>query len=368
MKRIDYLNRRLTCAAGASLLLSLSTAHAQSSVTLYGQLDAGVLYTNKTIDPATGQNAGKQVSQVNSGLNPSFFGVRGKEDLGGGMAAIFNLQSGISLANGGFDNSNGGLFGRLAWVGLESDYGTVRLGLQFSPFEDALFETDPRTYSQFVSNITVYANNAPTGIFVSNAVSYVSPKIAGFTGRVMMALGGVAGDFSAGRLYSASLKYDLGGLLVNAAIINEADHPSVLSSEPFTTPLTARTIGAAYTFNKISVRASFANYNSPLRIDDNVRSGGDNNVYNVGFDISALPDISFNGSVYLIHDQHDSASHTVMGALGATYFLSSRTSLYAQVGVADNHGTENIGLALDGAADGVRGTTVGANVGITHNF
>ena len=78
--------------------------------------------------------------------------------------------------------------------------------------------------------------------------------------------------------------------------------------------------------------------------------------------------VTLNGTVFLIHDQHDSSSHTLMGALGATYFLSKRTSLYAQVGIADNHGTENIGLTLDGARDGVRGTTVGANVGIAHNF
>src|ERR1700748_1398138 len=73
-------------------------AHEQSSVTLYGIVDASLIYTSKTLDPATGQNAGHQYSFTDSGLSGSRFGIRGAEDLGGGMRAIFQLESGISVA------------------------------------------------------------------------------------------------------------------------------------------------------------------------------------------------------------------------------------------------------------------------------
>jgi predicted porin len=104
---------------------------AQSSVTLYGVLDAGLMFTNKSYDPATGQNGGKQFEMISSGLEPSVFGLTGQEDLGGGLKAKFKLESGISLANGGFDNTNGGLFGRQAWLSLDSNV-LVVLGTQYS--------------------------------------------------------------------------------------------------------------------------------------------------------------------------------------------------------------------------------------------
>ncbi|HKT95049.1 MAG TPA: porin, partial [Paraburkholderia sp.] len=89
-------------------------AHAQSSVTLYGIVDGSVLYTSHTLNTQTGQNAGHQFSFTDSGMTGSSFGLRGAEDLGGGMRAVFMLESGISVANGQFGNSNGNLFGRQA--------------------------------------------------------------------------------------------------------------------------------------------------------------------------------------------------------------------------------------------------------------
>lgn len=57
-----------------------------------------------------------------------------------------------------------------------------------------------------------------------------------------------------------------------------------------------------------------------------------------------------------------------MGAVGATYNLSKRTALYAQMGIANNHGAMNTGLSVDGALYGVQGTTVGADIGVRHLF
>jgi predicted porin len=352
-----------------SALLFPAAGWAQGSVTLYGTLDAGFLYTNKSPDVTTGQNGGKQVEFVNSGMEPSVFGLEGQEDLGGGMKTKFKLESGISVANGGVDNTNGNFFGRQAWVSVLGNFGEVKAGLQFSPFILALFDSDPRSFSQFGSAVTVYANNTFTGTFTSNAISYTSPKIAGLTASLLYSLGGVAGDFHAGRQYSGSLKYEYGGVMVNAAIIDESNSSDALANSSFfTMPLEGRTVGVAYRFASVNVKASFTNYKAPEMLVDGVTSGGDANVWNVGFDYFATPEFDINSGIWIVRDPHNSNNHSVTWALGTTYSISKTTSLYAQVGVVNNHGTDIYGLDRDGAQEGGNGTTIGTSLGIVHKF
>ncbi|WP_425466933.1 porin, partial [Paraburkholderia dinghuensis] len=108
-----------------------ATAHAQSSVTLYGSIDAGILYLNNAGGHSLWQQSG-------SALSNTYFGLRGAEDLGGGTKAIFRLQSAFNINNGGFAR-NESLFNRLAYVGLQNDtYGTLTLGRQFDSVVDYL--------------------------------------------------------------------------------------------------------------------------------------------------------------------------------------------------------------------------------------
>ncbi|WP_179405621.1 porin, partial [Burkholderia guangdongensis] len=166
-------------AAGACAFAAIPAAHAQSSVTLYGIADASLLYTSKTQAP-DGSNAGRQFSFQTAGQNATRFGLRGSEDLGGGLSAIFNLESGINIGNGGFANSNGNFFGRQAWVGINGGFGTVTAGLQFSPFLMSVFATDSRDLKQFGSGLINYVDNViVTGLFNPNSVMYTSPDIAG---------------------------------------------------------------------------------------------------------------------------------------------------------------------------------------------
>ncbi|WP_321951655.1 porin [Paraburkholderia bannensis] len=345
------------------------TVWAQSSVTLYGVLDAGFIYTNKSFNPANGQNGGKQFQMISSGLEPSVFGLTGQEDLGGGVRAKFKLESGISLANGGFDNSNGGLFGRQAWISLASNLGELKAGVQFSPFILALYDSDPRSMAQFASNISVYGNNTFTGSFVSNAITYISPKLAGFTASLMYALGGVAGDFKAGRQYSASLKYEGAGLLVNAAVYDaSAGNEASLNDTLFKVPLIAKTFGLGYTISSFTVKGSFTNYKAPETNLGGLVGGGNHDVWNLGFVYNATPALTINSGVWYQRDPHESGTHGLLVALGSQYSLSRRTSLYAQVGVANNRGRSTLGLDVDGALQATNGTTVGGGVGILHKF
>ena len=209
----------LKLTAGAASLMFAGMVQAQSSVTLYGVVDGGLLYTSKTLNSITWQNAARQFSLIDSGASPSQFGIGGTEDLGDGLKAQFKLESGFSVATGAYNDSNGNQFGRQAWIALDGRFGNVKAGLQFSPFFLALYESDPRQFSLFGSAVVNYVDNViGTGIFNPNAVSYTTPNIAGFEGAVLYALGGEAGNFQAGRQYPASLKYDNGSLMINAAI------------------------------------------------------------------------------------------------------------------------------------------------------
>jgi predicted porin len=352
-----------TSAVAASAMLFSIAAHAQSSVTLYGILDGGLLYLSKTQN-ASGGNGGKFFGFSDSIVMPSMFGMKGHEDLGGGMSAEFDLESGINISNGGLNDGNGNLFGRQAWVGLNGGFGSVRAGLQFSPFFDTAFALDPRNFSQFGASLPVYLNNAvATGAFNSNALKYTSPVLAGLQGSVMFAPGGVAGNFQAGRQYSADLSYHWDGLGVFAAYYNgNAGAPE--TPVPSKLAMNARMIGASYQFGTLTAKAAFTNYKM-------AGTGINNDVWDAGLDYMATPAIDLNGGVWYMVNRDDIQSKSLMAALGATYNLSKRTGVYAQLGVVNNKGSQNLGLNVGDAPTTVyapAGTTVGVGVGIHHVF
>ncbi|CAB3790929.1 Outer membrane porin protein 32 [Paraburkholderia caffeinitolerans] len=350
-----------TLLALALMGVTSGAAYAQSSVTLYGELDAGLLYTNKTLAPTTGGNAGSNFSLIDGGRAPSFFGFTGTEDLGGGLKAKFKIESGINVANGGLNNSNGNQFGRQAWLALDGNFGEFKAGLQFSPFFLAVDESDPRAFSLFGSGALPYVNSAiGTGIFNSNAVSYTTPRFAGLQGRAMLALGGSPGDFQAGRQYSFAVNYEHGGLTANAAFYDGNAGGTANTPVPTNLGFEGRMLGVSYAYGPVIAKASFVNYK--------VAGSANNNVYGGGLTYYVSPAFDVNGGVWVTSDRDHTTNHSVLAALGAEYFLSKTTSLYAQVGLVDNHGAMDTGLSITGALNEVPGTTTGADIGIRHTF
>ncbi|RQR33324.1 porin [Burkholderia sp. Bp9142] len=356
---------RLSCRTAAgwfAILAAAPCANAQGSVTFYGIVDASVFYASKTLDPATGRTLGRQFSLQSAGEVSSSFGIRGNEDLGGGLAAIFALESGVNVANGGYIDSNGNFFGRQAWVGLTGGFGTVSAGLQYSPFLLSIFDTDARGLKLFGSGLVVYVDNVVvTGIFNANSIMYTSPEFAGFQGRAMMALGGTAGNFQAGRQYSGSLTYHMGNLVVSAAMYGGNAGGTAASTPVLSTAAFAgRNIGASYRFGKLTVTTAYTLYKVQGAIDSQVISGG--------FSYSVTPALLVDGGVWYSRDGNDSHNHSILGSVGTDYFLSKRTSLYAQFAYTSNHGHMNTGLAVNGAPFGVSGSQFAADVGIRHSF
>ena len=165
----------------AALLGVLATAaQAQSSVTLYGLIDAGITYTNSQL---TSQGGRSNVQMTSGSVEGSRWGLRGAEDLGGGLKAIFTLENGFNVNNGTF-SQNGREFGRQAFVGLSSvDFGAVTLGRQYDSMIDyvgplALTGTEyGGTHFAHPFNNDNLNNNS---FSINNSVKYQSANYAGF--------------------------------------------------------------------------------------------------------------------------------------------------------------------------------------------
>ncbi|MCC8395917.1 porin [Paraburkholderia sp. MMS20-SJTR3] len=200
-----------TLIAFAALGAFSVAAHAQSSVTLYGSLDAGLAYVNNI----GGNSAWLQSSNL---LSYSTFGLRGAEDLGGGLKAIFKIESGFNLSNGGF--SDNGMFNRQAYVGLASrDFGTLTLGRQFDSVVDYLSPLSLAGQAGTVNLAAHPLNNDNIGAqyAINNAVKYESADYAGFHFGGLYGFSNAAGQFANGRAWSVGAGYANGPLKVAAA-------------------------------------------------------------------------------------------------------------------------------------------------------
>jgi len=201
MKKNDVLLVLAGCAI-------TSQAFAQSSVTLYGVIDTGIGYIHNS---QTSQ--GNQSTQVKFGgaLMGSRWGVRGSEDLGSGVSAIFQLENGYNPGTGAL-GQGGRLFGRSAIVGLSSHLGTIKLGRTYDPVTDLV---QPLTEDNFFSGLFATpgdVDNYDNDLRVSNAIKYISPMMSGVQIEALYAFGGVAGSPGSGQTYSAAISYTSGPL------------------------------------------------------------------------------------------------------------------------------------------------------------
>ncbi|MFM9435150.1 putative porin [Janthinobacterium sp. CG_23.3] len=208
-----------TLPALAVLALCSGAALAQSGVTVYGVVDIGVSHDR-------GGVAG-DATRVTSGMaTQSRWGLRGIEDLGGGLSALFVVEGGFS-ADKGTSTQGNTLFGRATIVGLRGGFGTVTMGLQDTPhFTTLNAVVDP------LRNGIARSNNlmAPTGVRARNSVLYRSKPLNGFSGDIMYAAGEVAGDNAAGRALGGSFGYSEGPLNVRLAYHNRNNDTEVLKN------------------------------------------------------------------------------------------------------------------------------------------
>jgi predicted porin len=194
-----------------------ASADAQTSVTLYGVIDEGINYTN---------NVGRgHVYELSSGFaQGSRWGLRGAEELGGGLKAVFQLENGFDL-NSGRLAQGGRMFGRQAYVGLSSaPYGTLTLGRQYDSVVDYLAQTTANgNWAGTLFSHPLDNDNTDNTFRLDNTVKYASPSIAGFQFGGTYSFSNDTG-FANNRAYSIGGQYAYAGLLVAAAYL-QADNP-----------------------------------------------------------------------------------------------------------------------------------------------
>ncbi|AHI81733.1 porin [Burkholderia thailandensis] len=201
---------RTWIAAGVAVA-AVAPARAQSSVTLYGTVDTGIIYsTNQQFTRADGSVSGAHAWQMGGGnLVPSRWGLQGVEALGGGLKAVFTLEQQF-LSASGQALQGGAAFSRQAWVGLRHDaYGTLGVGRQYDSYTDTL-----GAYASSNSWATPYGahfgdvDNLNAAFNFNNAIKFTSADFDGLTFGGTFSFGGQAGDFSARRGYSVAAAYN----------------------------------------------------------------------------------------------------------------------------------------------------------------
>ncbi|MBV8633988.1 MAG: porin, partial [Burkholderiaceae bacterium] len=236
----------LSATSGTVLAQSSAQAAPQSSVTVFGVLDLGILSQTNVANPALGYlpnpgNKGTLLALKDGGEGQSYWGIKGDEDLGGGLKVDFNLQgnfqSNTGVAGGPNGSGTSSIFNQQANVGLSGSAGSIELGRVVSPIYFAFASTDVRAGSYFGSTLTALVGvNSATGafsggnsngaigtIYNDNAIVYTTPSYQGLVGKLEYVVGGVAGNSSALRQEAATLTYDANNLRLDALVYNGND-------------------------------------------------------------------------------------------------------------------------------------------------
>ena len=345
--------KRLTIAA---LLMTAFAAHAQSSVTVYGIIDTSVRYT-------TNQNAAGngKLEETDGILSGSRLGFKGVEDLGGGLKATFNLESGFN-PDTGMSGQGGRLFGRISTVGLSGSWGNVLLGRKYTVAHEMMTSYE----AMFFANqaIVGYQGGNYTGLRQDNQIQYNNTF-----GPVSVALGHTfgeqAGSITRGSTNGATVGYDSGPVHLGASyqvmngitteyfgVANPASQQKVWS------------FGGTYVMGPVKYYAGYTN--SRLDVADYR-----NNVYYVGGNLTLTPSLSLIGTFTydkLKHAGDDGVRK--MTAVMLDYFLSKRTDIYIEADFNKFGGAWNTLANSPGFATPMYGNDnrFGMMVGVRHTF
>lgn len=372
MTRRPYLRHLpsllLTGAAIASMLAFSGAANAQSSVTLYGIVDAGVGYVSNI--------GGKsQFMQSTSVMQADRLGFKGVENLGGGTSAIFVLENGFSTSTGAL-GQGGKLFGRQAYVGLKDDrYGTLTMGNQYDYMGATLgmYETSTWLLGQYSDH--PFANDRANSLRLANSVQYMTPVWSGFQFGAMYGFSNLAGDINGeGRAYSYSATYNAGPWNVAAAYTEVSGSASSLDVSSLTgLPSGSVVVGGSYlrtmgiaTSYKFSRTFVYAMYTQALYAGTRGKD-----IENVMFRNGQV------GFTYFLTPALQAAAGYTMTAVGATklhqvsttldYALSKRTDVYAML-LAEHAQGNNARAAIIGIGTSSNANQVVADIGIRHKF
>lgn len=337
-------------AAAAAALVSTG-AFAQSSVNLYGVADAGIEWANNV--PGADGKAHSRVAMQSGNLSGSRWGLRGVEDLGGGLKGIFNLESGFGLDTG--SSAQGGrLFGRNAYVGLQGQWGQVTLGRQQNLLYDFSLNYDPMSIA---SRYSIAAQDQYLSGRADNALKYMG-TFGSVSVSALYAFNRdgqeTAGINKLGREWSLGANYAAGPLGIGVVYDQSQgtySNVSTLTSAQNFTSATAfadikeqrATIAATYAVGPAKLFGGYRWYKTNLQTSTTgaLRS----NLYWLGAVYQATPALSLTGAAYYQQFKNINMGNPWLFVVGTDYALSKRTDAYFNLAYAKNSNGSALGVA-----------------------
>ena len=328
----------------AVLTAVTGVASAQSSVTIYGKVDLGLVMDS-------GGPGGKSVRLDSGVTGGSRIGFKGVEDLGGGMKAAFQLETGYCADSAAgapnFCTGSNQFMGRQAHGDLTGAFGAISAGRQYSIGFNNLSTIDP-----FGTGFAGQINNIvdPSGIRLNNSVTYATPNMGGFVGSAEIAFGEQTGNWEANRETGAGLTYASGPAYLGFSfydVSNAAGNGAARKNFTF---------GGTYDFGVVKLHALVQKSTGPATLDVLDIMGG-----------VTVPVGQGNLMASYIHhnDRTSKDSDAQQIGVGYIYPLSKRTSIYtAFAKIQNQHGAAfTVGNAT---ATGTGNKAF--NLGVVHNF
>ncbi len=389
------MNNKLLLSSVTLALLSIgSVAHAQSSVTLYGVIDTSITYVSKS----SGSKLWALGNSSGGNLSGSRWGLKGAEDLGGGLKAVFQLENGFGPTTGTLGQGSRE-FGRQAFVGLASDTaGTVTLGRQYDPLIDLVQGITEDNYFGSVFATPGDVDNYDNSFRVNNAIKYTSPVYSGLQFELFYSFGNQTGSVSSQSSYSGAVAYNNGPFSLAAGYYKANNTSAGTRTSAWTSSsdgtfdgpinsgyqsahtLNIARVGGQYAFGPFTAGLAYSNAQYK---PDGASLYGSSEKYNTGqgwlnYQATAalLTGVGYN---YTKSSGDTSATYHQV-SLGADYSLSKRTDVYVtaayqhasgQTRVTNSNGTVSV---VDAEASvgsyGYAGTSSQTlvNLGLRHKF
>ncbi|AXF15245.1 porin [Paraburkholderia caledonica] len=366
-----------------------TAAHAQSSVTLYGLIDAGITYTNN-------QHGHSNWQQTSGSVNGSRWGLRGAEDLGGGLKAIFTLENGFGINDGSL-KQGGREFGRQAFVGLSSNqFGAVTLGRQYDSMVDYV---GPLALTGTQYGGTQFAHpfdndNLNNSFRINNSVKYTSANYGGFKFGGLYGFSNQADGFANNRAYSAGASYNWGGLNVGAAYLQLNSNGATGAAAAFNSGGAVSSdntffagrqqtwgAGANYAFGPATVGLVYSQTNLSGLVGIGAGASGqpggiglpNNSAHFQNYEANAryalTPAVSIAGSyTYTRASLAGTRPHWNQFNLQTAYALSKRTDVYLQGEYQQVNEGAIVGADINGLGASSNNKQVAVTAGLRHRF
>jgi predicted porin len=375
MKNCVFL--AVTCTA----IATSSQATAQSTVTLYGIIDNSIQYTHNT----DGQSS--QIKLQSGQISPSQWGMRGVEDLGGGLKTIFDLENGFNANTGAL--SGGQIFGRKAYVGLSGgNFGSVTVGRQSDVLEDIVITVQGDYYLEYFT-APGDVDNADGSVRISNSIKWTSPTWSGLKVATMYSFGNVAGAVGSGQSYSTALSYDTGPVTLAGGYFHADNGNAQLSTrgsssadsiffsavnQAYATAsaVNIARVGAKYAVGPVTLGGyySYSEYvadgSSTFKTSERYNNGSLFALWQVS------PATQFEVGYDYLKSHGDSSATYDQITVAGDYLLSKRTDIYASAGYGHASGQNGAGKAqaviADTYADAGSATQEIVMLGIRHRF